>query len=485
MSGSVEQVVVVTGASGGIGRAVAQAFGARGAKVALLARGELGLQGAAKEVAAAGGTALAIPVDTADHRQVERAAQQVEDELGPIDVWVNVAFTSVFGPFMEIEPEEYKRVTEVSYLGYVYGTRAALDRMIPRDRGVIVQVGSALAYRGIPLQSAYCGAKHAIQGFHDSLRCELLHDKSNVHVTMVQMPAVNTPQFSWVLSRLPHHAQPVPPIYQPEVAAKAVVFAADHPGRREYWVGGSTAGTLIGNKFAAGLLDRYLGRTGYSSQQTDQPRDPDQPTNLWDPADGPGGRDFGSHGIFDAKSTTRSYQLWASQHERLLGALGAGTAAALVGLLAAGSKRSSATVASAPLPAVTVGSAVVGAEHLLDRMVSNVSHGRFERSLSGLTALSALVTGAEVYLEHYKASFGNKWMWTPVALTPPLVAAGIGGVFSKRWASSSLPRRSRRYARCRHDPRPRRRAPGPGRRDGRQQARRRPARWLPVRRHAR
>ncbi|MDQ2884439.1 MAG: SDR family oxidoreductase [Actinomycetota bacterium] len=286
MSGSVEQVVVVTGASGGIGRAVAQAFGARGAKVALLARGELGLQGAAKEVEAAGGTALAIPVDTADHRHVERAAQQVEHALGPIDVWVNVAFTSVFGPFMKIEPEEYKRVTEVSYLGYVYGTRAALDRMIPRDRGVIVHAGSALAYRGIPLRSAYCGAKHAIQGFHDSLRCELLHDKSNVHVTMVQ-----------------HHAKPVPPIYQPEVAAKAVVFAADHPGRREYWVGGSTAGTLIGNKFVAGLLDRYLGRTGYSSQQTNQPRDPDQPTNLWEPADGPGGRDFGTHGIFDANGS--------------------------------------------------------------------------------------------------------------------------------------------------------------------------------------
>ena len=325
MSGPVEQVVVVTGASGGIGRAVAHAFGARGAKVALIARGELGLQGAAKDVEAAGGTAVMIPVDIADH-------EQVEQELGLIDVWVNVAFTSVFTPFMEIEPEEYKRVTEVSYLGYVYATRAALERMIPRDQGVIVQVGSALAYRGIPLQSAYCGAKHAIQGFHDSLRCELLHNRSNVHVTMVQMPAVNTPQFSWVLSRLPHQAQPVPPIYQPELAAKAVVFAADHPQRREYWVGGSTAGTLIANKFAAGLLDRYLARTGYASQQTDQPRDPDQPSNLWEPADGVHGRDFGAHGIFDDKSTSRSYQLWASQHERLLGAVAAGAVAALVGL---------------------------------------------------------------------------------------------------------------------------------------------------------
>jgi NAD(P)-dependent dehydrogenase (short-subunit alcohol dehydrogenase family) len=435
MSGVAEQVVVVTGASGGIGRAVARAYGARGAKVALLARGELGLRGAATDIEAAGGTALMIPVDTADHKQVERAAQQVEQELGPIDVWINVAFTSVFAPFMKIEPAEYKRVTEVSYLGYVYGTRAALDRMIPRDRGVIVQVGSALAYRGIPLQSAYCGAKHAIQGFHDSLRSELLHNKSNVHATMVQMPAVNTPQFSWVLSRLPHHAQPVPPIYQPELAAKAVVFAADHPKRREYWVGGSTVGTLIGNKFAAGLLDRYLGRTGYSSQQTDQPRDPDQPANLWEPADGPGGRDFGAHGIFDDRSTSRSYQLWASQHERLLGAVGAGVA--LIALLAIRSRG----------PATTAGhGAVAGAEHLLDRMLSNVAHGRFERSLSGLTALSALVTGAEVYLEHYKASFGNKWMWSPVALTPPLVAAGIGGVFSKRWAKTALPVTAAAYA---------------------------------------
>ncbi len=438
MRGAVEQVVVVTGASSGIGRAVAQAFGARGAKMALLARGELGLQGAAKDVEAAGGTALMIPVDTADHKLLDSAAQQVEQELGPIDVWVNVAFTSVFAPFMEIEPEEYKRVTEVSYLGYVYGTRAALERMIPRDRGVIVQVGSALAYRGIPLQSAYCGAKHAIQGFHDSLRCELLHTKSNVRVTMVQMPAVNTPQFSWVLSRLPHQAQPVPPIYQPEVAAKAVVFAADHPQRREYWVGGSTAGTLIGNKFAAGLLDRYLGRTGYSLQQTDQPRDCDQPANLWEPADGPGGRDFGTHGIFDVSATSHSYQLWASQHLKLLlGSLAAAAATALTIPFAAGLRTR---------PITTAHSAVAGAEHLLDRMVSNIEHGRFERSLSGLTALSALVTGAEVYLEHYKASFGNKWMWSPVALTPPLVAAGIGGVFSKRWAKTALPVTAAAYA---------------------------------------
>lgn len=334
MTSSEPQVVVVTGASGGIGRATAQAFGARGAKVALLARGELGLQGAATEVQAAGGTALPISVDTADYQQIERAADRVEAELGAIDVWVNNAFTSVFAPFMQVKPEEYKRVTEVTYLGYVFGTRVALDRMTRRDRGTIVQVGSVLAYRGIPLQAAYCGAKHAIQGFHESLRCELLHDKSNVQVTMVQMPAVNTPQFSWVLSRLSNHAQPVPPIYQPEVAAEAVLYAADHPRRREYWVGGTTMTTLIANKLAPGILDRYLARTGYKSQQSDQPRDPDQPVNLWEPADGPQGRDFDTHGIFDARSTYRSYQLWASQHHGLLGAVGAG-AAVLLGLLAA------------------------------------------------------------------------------------------------------------------------------------------------------
>ncbi|NMH98408.1 SDR family oxidoreductase [Pseudonocardia acidicola] len=331
MTGDGSQVVVVTGASGGIGRATARAFGARGAKVALLARGERGLRGAAGDVEAAGGTALPIEVDTADHARLDAAAERIERELGPIDVWINVAFTSVFAPFTEIEPDEYRRVTEVSYLGYVYATRVALNRMLQRDRGTIVQVGSTLAYRGIPLQSAYCGAKHAIQGFHESLRCELLHDKSNVRVTMVQMPAVNTPQFSWVLSRLPHHAQPVPPIYQPEIAARGIVYAADHPRRREYWVGATTAATLIANKVAPGLLDRYLARTGYSSQQTGQPRDPDQPANLWEPADGPNGRDFAAHGAFDNRSMGSSYQLWASQHHGVLGAFGAG-AVALLGL---------------------------------------------------------------------------------------------------------------------------------------------------------
>ncbi|WP_068157314.1 SDR family oxidoreductase [Rhodococcus phenolicus] len=313
------RVVVITGASGGIGRAVARTFATRRDKIALLARGRAGLEQAVREVQEAGAVALAVPTDVADPEQVERAATTVENTLGPIDIWINVAFTSVFAPFTDITAAEYTRVTEVSYLGYVYGTKAALTRMRPRDAGTIVQVGSALAYRGIPLQSAYCGAKHAVQGFHEALRCELLHDKSRIRVTMVQMPAVNTPQFSWVLSRLPRQAQPVPPIFQPEVAARAVLYAAEHPRRREYWVGASTAVTLAANAIAPGLLDRYLAVTGFSSQQTDRPRHPHQPQNLWQPADDTDGHDFGAHGIFDEKAHARSGQLWASEHHGLLG----------------------------------------------------------------------------------------------------------------------------------------------------------------------
>jgi len=324
------QIVVVTGASAGIGRAVAVAFGARGATVGLIARGESGLASAAKEVERAGGRAVVLPLDVADPAQVSAAVDRMETEVGAIDVWVNVAFTSVFAPFDQISPEEFRRATEVTYLGYVYATQAVLPRMKARDRGVIVHVGSALAYRGIPLQTAYCGAKHAIQGFHEALRCELLHEKSNVHVTMVQMPAVNTPQFSWVLSRLPRHPQPVPPIYQPETVATNVLYAADHPRRREYWVGSSTAMTLAANAVAPGLLDRYLGRTGFDSQQTSQPHDPDAPTNLFEPADGRDGRDFGMHGIFGRQTISWDPQLWASRHH---GTLAAGATAVLAGLV--------------------------------------------------------------------------------------------------------------------------------------------------------
>src|SRR4029079_6170355 len=323
----VAQVVVVTGASGGIGRAVATAFGARDASVALLARGTKGLAGAARDVRAGGGSALPIPADVADQAQVFAAADRVEDELGPIDVWVNVAFTSVFAPFEQIHPDEYRRVTDVSYLGYVYGTMAALRKMKPRDRGTVVQVGSALAYRGIPLQTAYSGAKHAIQGFHEALRCELLHEESHVRVTMGQMPAVNTPQFAWVLSRLPNHAQPVPPIYQPEVAARAVAYAADHPRRREYWVGASTLGTLLSLPAARWLLDRYRARTGFAAQQTADKRAEDLPANLWDPADGPDGRDFGAHGVFDRRAHNGSVQQWVAPRYPQLAAVGAATAA--------------------------------------------------------------------------------------------------------------------------------------------------------------
>jgi len=326
-----DRLIAVTGASGGIGRAVAREFARRGDRLALMARGDHGLTAAAEDVAKLGGTSTTYAVDVADAEAVAETVDRIEAEQGPIDVWVNVAFSSVFAPFTEIAPDEFRRVTEVSYLGYVYCTMAVLPRMKARGRGTIVHVGSALAYRGIPLQSAYCGAKHAIQGFHESLRTELLHERSPVHVTMVQMPAVNTPQFSWVLSRLPRKAQPVAPIYQPEVAARAVAFAADHPGRREYWVGASTAVTLAANALVPGVLDRYLGRTGFDSQQTDEPRDPDQPANLWNPADGPDGQDFGAHGPFDSVAKSSSWQQAIAHHYPAVAAT-----AVASGVLAAG-----------------------------------------------------------------------------------------------------------------------------------------------------
>ncbi|TMK85022.1 MAG: SDR family oxidoreductase [Actinobacteria bacterium] len=319
------EVVVVTGASAGVGRAVVRAFARDRASVALIARGREGLEAAGKEVEAEGGRALLLPVDVADAAAVEQAAEDVEATFGPIDVWVNNAMTSIFAPFKEVSIDEFRRVTEVTYLGVVHGTMAALRRMLPRDRGAIVQVGSALAYRGIPLQSAYCGAKHGIQGFTESLRAELLHDKTNVHLAMVQLPAMNTPQFDWVLSRLPRKPKPVPPIYQPEVAAEAILWAARRR-RSEMWVGGSTVATLIANRIFPRALDRYLGRWGYRSQLTDRPESPDRPANLWEPVEG----DWGAHGDFDDRAHGRSFQLWATMHRRALVAAGlAGAVAAI------------------------------------------------------------------------------------------------------------------------------------------------------------
>jgi short-subunit dehydrogenase len=315
------RIAVVTGASAGVGRATVRELARRGYSLGLVARGEEGLKAAAHEVEQAGHAAVVLPVDVADADRLEAAAVQTERELGPIDVWVNNAMVAVFASFWDVRPEEYRRVTEVTYLGVVNGTRAALSRMRPRNQGVIVQVGSALAYRGIPLQSAYCGAKHAVQGMCDSLRAELIHERSNVKVTMVQLPALNTPQFDWVKTALPNRAQPVPPIYQPEVAARAIVHAAEHPERREYRVGWSTAATIAANAVAPGLLDGYLGRTGFDSQQTDEREDPNRPYNLWEPVDRD--EDRGVHGRFDDRAKDRSFQWWARTHRGLLVAAGA------------------------------------------------------------------------------------------------------------------------------------------------------------------
>ena len=326
------EVVVITGASAGLGRAIAHEFARRGAHIGLLARGIESLQGTAREVEDLGGKALILPTDVADADAVEAAAKAVEEQLGPIDIWINNAMTSVFSPFKEMGADEFRRVTEVTYLGQVYGTMSALRRMLPRDRGTIVLVGSALAYRGIPLQSAYCGSKHAIQGFSDSLRSELLHDKSNVHLTMVQMPAMNTPQFGWVKSRMPKQAQPVPPIFQPEVGARAVYYAAHHK-RREIYVAGSTNIVIIGNKIFPGLGDLYLAKTGYKGQQTSEPENPHRPYNLWEPVK----VDPGTHGAFDSKSKDNSMQLWADLHRGWLG-LGAAAVAGVSFLLTRGKK---------------------------------------------------------------------------------------------------------------------------------------------------
>jgi NAD(P)-dependent dehydrogenase (short-subunit alcohol dehydrogenase family) len=314
--GKDSRVIVVTGASAGVGRAAAKAFAARGDRVALLARGEEGLAAAAAEVGAAGGEALAIPTDVAEFEAVDRAAERVERELGPIDVWVNDAMATVFAPFSEVEPAEYRRATEVTYLGCVWGTRAALRRMTPRDRGVIVQVGSALAFRGIPLQAPYCGAKHAIEGFSESIRAELLHDGSAVRLSLVHLPAMNTPQFEVGRTKLPRHPQPVPPIYQPEVAAESIVWISEHR-RRQLYVGAPTLKAVLANRIAPALVDRYLARTGYEGQQTEEPVDPGRPDNLFEPVPG----DHGTHGRFDAGARSRSPITWLSRHRGLLGGI--------------------------------------------------------------------------------------------------------------------------------------------------------------------
>jgi NAD(P)-dependent dehydrogenase (short-subunit alcohol dehydrogenase family) len=318
-------VVVITGSSGGVGRAIAHAFARRGARVALLARGERGLEEAAREVESLGGEALAIPVEVADHDRLATAARTAERELGEIDVWVNNAMSTVFARFVDIEPHEFRRATEVTYLGTVNGTMVALDRMRPRDRGKIVQVGSALAYRAIPLQSAYCGAKFAIRGFTDSIRTELLHEGSAVEITMVQLPGVNTPQFSWCRSKLPKHPKPVPPIYQPEIPAEAVYWAAHHH-RRELWVGYSTVQAILAAKLAPRIADWYLARSGFGGQQVeDLPLPHGREGNLFGPLES----DAATHGIFDEQAKTRSPELWLAKHRRALAAAalaGAGSA---------------------------------------------------------------------------------------------------------------------------------------------------------------
>jgi NADP-dependent 3-hydroxy acid dehydrogenase YdfG len=324
------QVAVVTGASAGIGRAIARAFGAEGMRVALLARTAEALENAAREVRSAGGDAIVCVVDVADANAVEAAADAVARAWGGIDVWVNNAMVSVFAPVMETTSDEYRRVTEVTYLGYVHGTRAALRHMKPRDRGHVVQIGSALTYRSIPLQSAYCGAKAAIRGFTDALRCELHHDRSNVRVSMVHLPAVNTPQFEWVRSRLPGHPKPVPPIYQPEVIARAVVHVVRHPVR-ELNVTFTAVKAILGQKVVAGLLDRYLGRIGYRAQQADYPPEPGRPDNLDRPVPG----DHGARGEFSGEARSRSVTLWLRLRRAPIAAALAGAALGAAGLRAA------------------------------------------------------------------------------------------------------------------------------------------------------
>jgi short-subunit dehydrogenase len=302
-------VVVITGASAGVGRSATRLFAASGADIGLIARGRDGLEAAREEVEQRGRRACVAVADVASADAVEAAAAEIERALGPITVWINNAMASVFSPVKDLQPEEIKRVTDVTYLGAVYGTLAALRRMRPRDHGTIVQVGSTLAYRAIPIQAAYCAAKHALRGFTDALRCELLHEHSHVHLAMVHLPALDTPQFDWVMSRLPGLPQPVPPIFEPELAARAIFWAARHR-RRELHVGGSVASVIWANKLAPAVLDRYLARTAYDGQHSTEPADPARATNLWAPVPG----DHGAHGRFGARTKRYSVQFWATTH---------------------------------------------------------------------------------------------------------------------------------------------------------------------------
>jgi short-subunit dehydrogenase len=310
-------VVVVTGASAGVGRATAMAFARRGMSVGLLARGESGLEGAASDVEALGGTPLITPVDVADADAVGDAADKVERELGPIDVWVNNAMTTVFAPSWEVAPAEFRRATEVTYLGQVYGTLAALERMRPRDRGRICNIGSALAFRSIPLQSAYCASKFAIRGFTESVRAELLHEHSNVHITMVHLPAINTPQFDWCVNRLDKRPQPVPPIYGPDVAADVIVKACLESPRRHKILGGFNKFLVVANKLAPGVVDHYVARTGVDSQQRSEPADHDAPFDLWEPLDDGTGKDYGARGSFTDREGGMLTTEWLTSAPRI------------------------------------------------------------------------------------------------------------------------------------------------------------------------
>lgn len=334
MSNRKKETVVITGAGAGVGRAIVNEFASHGADIGLISRDEERLSAARRYVEEQGGKALALPCDTAFSDQVDSAADRVEQELGPVDVWVNCAMTTIFAPVGEIKPDEFRRATEVTYLGFVWGTMAALKRMKPRDRGTIVQIGSALAYRSIPLQSAYCGAKHAIVGFTDSVRCELIHDKSNVHITVVHLPGVNTPQFSWCRTTLPRHPAPLGAVYEPEVPARAVYWAA-HNRRREVIVGGPTVQAIYGQEVAPGLADHYLGQNGYDGQQTNEPVSPDRKDNLFAPVPGP----YGAHGIFSGRAKTFSVQNWANLHRGVVSTVSAAIVAAGAGMLAWRSSR--------------------------------------------------------------------------------------------------------------------------------------------------